>query len=168
MGIIKGRGFFHSGEVKGMAKKESTSVSPLGEINAFLGEGTEFKGILAFEGTVRIDGRLEGEILTKDTLIVGERAVLNAEINVGTIIISGKITGNITAGERLEINSTGQVFGNIKTPTLVIAEGVIFQGSCEMPAHGEVMIQPEEKKVSKIDHPRKEIREKENIAVAVN
>ncbi|MFH0924738.1 MAG: polymer-forming cytoskeletal protein [bacterium] len=146
-----------------MRKKEGVGVSNIvGEINAFLGEGTEFKGILAFEGTVRIDGKLEGEIVTTDTLIVGEQAILNAEINVGIIVISGKITGNITAKQKIEINKTGQVFGNVKTPSLVIEEGVVFQGSCEMPSKGEVMVEKEGGKVSRIDQ-RKD-RDKEAIA----
>jgi len=103
-----------------------------GEINAFLGENTNFKGVLAFEGTVRIDGRLEGEIISKDTVIIGENAIVNAEINVGTVIISGKVTGDIMATDSLEITSPGEVHGNIKTPTLLIEKGVIFQGTCEM------------------------------------
>jgi cytoskeletal protein CcmA (bactofilin family) len=122
-----------------MEKKDSPGNSR-GELKAFLGEGTDFKGVLAFEGTVRIDGKLEGEIITDDTLIVGERAIVNAEINVGCIAISGKITGNITAKERIDIHSSGEVYGNIQTPILTIEEGVIFQGHCEMR-------NPEEKKI---------------------
>jgi len=122
-----------------MLKKNSSDIvfkerttNNRGEIKAFLGEGTDFKGVLAFEGTVRIDGKLEGEIITNDTLIIGERAVVNAEINVGCVAISGKVTGNITAKERIDIHSTGEVYGDIQTPVLTIEEGVIFQGNCNM------------------------------------
>ena len=107
------------------------------DINAFLGEGTDFKGVLAFEGAVRIDGKLEGEIVSEDTLIVGERAVVNAEIHVGTIVISGKISGDITAKKRIDIKASGEVCGNLKTPILTIEEGVIFQGTCDMRRGGE-------------------------------
>jgi cytoskeletal protein CcmA (bactofilin family) len=103
-----------------------------GDLKAFLGEGTSFKGVLAFEGTVRIDGKLEGEIITNDTLIIGEKAIVNAELNVGCIALSGKVTGNITAKERVDVHSSGEVYGNIKTPILTIEEGVIFQGQCDM------------------------------------
>jgi cytoskeletal protein CcmA (bactofilin family) len=103
-----------------------------GELKAFLGEGTNFKGVLAFEGTVRIDGKLEGEVVTNDTLIIGEKAIVNAEINVGSIAINGKITGNITAKDRVDIHSSGEVYGNIQTPVLTIEEGVVFQGQCNM------------------------------------
>ena len=102
------------------------------EFSGFMGEGTNFKGILGFNGTFRIDSEFEGEIVTSDTLIIGESAVISAEITVGTIYISGKVIGNITAKERVEINSTGEVYGNIKTPVLVIDEGVIFEGNCAM------------------------------------
>ena len=107
-------------------------VGSRGEIRAFLGEGTEFKGILTFDGTVRIDGKLEGEILTKDTLIIGETAAVNAEINVHTIVISGVVRGNINSTGKVEIHRPGKLFGNIKTPSLYIEEGVIFEGNCAM------------------------------------
>jgi len=113
-----------------MSKKEASAAR--GEIKAFLGEGTDFKGILTFEGVVRIDGKLEGEVVTKDTLIVGESAVINAEISVHTIVISGTVRGNITATGKIEIQRPGKVFGNLKTPNLFIEEGVLFEGGCSM------------------------------------
>ena len=134
-------------------------------INAFLGEGTDFKGILAFEGAVRVDGKLEGEIHSEDTLIVGEHAVINAEIRVGSIVISGKISGDITASKRVDIKSSGEVYGNIQTPVLTIEEGVIFQGTCDMRKNGAkpAMALPETKSAAgkseaaiQIDSPRQE------------
>jgi len=120
------------------------TAAPRGEIKAFLGEGTDFKGVLTFEGTVRIDGKMEGEIHTKDTLIVGESAVVSAEINVNTIAISGVVRGNITATGKIEIQRPGKLFGNVKTPSLRIEEGVIFEGSCSMshPAGEEKRVPP--------------------------
>lgn len=114
-----------------MSKKKNEQ-SESKEIKAFLGEGTEFKGTLSFEGTVRVDGRLEGEVVTSDTLIVGEKARINAEIHVGTLIALGKITGNISASKKIKIHSSCELNGNIKTPSLFIEEGAIFEGSCEM------------------------------------
>ena len=88
-----------------MSRKEP--VAARGEIKAFLGEGTDFKGILTFEGTVRVDGQLEGEVYTKDTLIVGESATVNAEINVNTIVISGVVRGNINATGKIVVHRPG-------------------------------------------------------------
>jgi cytoskeletal protein CcmA (bactofilin family) len=143
-----------------MNKKEATVAR--GEIKAFLGEGTDFKGILTFEGTVRIDGKLEGEVYTKDTLIVGESAVVGAEINVHTIVISGVVKGNINATGKIEVHRPGKLFGNVKTPSLYIEEGVIFEGNCSM-AYDVA----EEKKVSPITtQPDEEESEKEDKTLA--
>jgi len=101
-------------------------------LNAFLGEGTAFKGTLTFEGTVRIDGRLEGEIFTKDTLVVGEGATVEATVHAGVLVIGGTVNGNITAEKKAELHSGARLFGNISTPVLSIAEGVTFEGSCTM------------------------------------
>jgi cytoskeletal protein CcmA (bactofilin family) len=102
------------------------------EINAFLGKDTEFEGKLSFKGAVRIDGHFTGEIFTEGTLIVGELAVIESNIHVSHIIISGEIRGNIIADNRIEIHPPGKVFGNIQAPTVVIEEGVIFEGNCRM------------------------------------
>lgn len=102
------------------------------EITAFLGKGTEFKGLLSFEGTIRVDGKVEGEIVSNDTLIAGDGATLQGEITVGTIISSGKVIGNITASQKVHILAPGNIQGNIDTPKLIIEEGVTFNGECKM------------------------------------
>ena len=143
-----------------MNKKEPTVAR--GEIKAFLGEGTDFKGILTFEGTVRVDGKLEGEVYTKDTLIVGESAVVAAEINVHTIVISGVVKGNINATGKIEVHRPGKLFGNVKTPSLYIEEGVIFEGNCAMAYDAA-----EENKVSPITaQSDREEQEKEDMSAA--
>ncbi len=103
------------------------------EIKTFLGQGTEFQGTLSFEGTIRIDGKLSGEVVSQDTLIVGEDAEVDAEISVGVLISRGKIKGNVKVSGRLELHDTSELRGNIATPRLLIAEGAVFHGSCEMP-----------------------------------
>jgi cytoskeletal protein CcmA (bactofilin family) len=115
-----------------MLKKGSGVSAEHAEITAFLGKGTEFKGVLSFEGTIRVDGRVEGEVLSKDTLIAGDEAHLQGEISVGTIISSGKIVGNVSASQKAHILAPGVIEGNIKTPKLIIEEGVTFDGKCEM------------------------------------
>ncbi len=102
------------------------------DIRAFLGEQTSFEGKLIFEGTVRIDGKFQGEIHTEDVVIIGETAEVNAEINAGEIIISGTVRGNVYAKNSLEILAPGKVYGNILTPKLTIQEGVVFEGTCRM------------------------------------
>ena len=102
------------------------------EINAFLGGDTEFEGKLSFKGAVRIDGNFKGEIFTEGTLIVGESAVIESSIHVSHIIISGEVRGNIIADKRIEIHAPGKVVGNIETPTVLMEEGIIFEGNCKM------------------------------------
>jgi len=101
-----------------------------------LGKGSEFEGKLSFEGTVRVDGKLTGEIFTDDVLIVGEGAEVNAEVTVGAIVIQGTVRGNITAKRSVEIHSPGRVRGNINTPSLFIEKGVFFDGQCQMDSSG--------------------------------
>ncbi len=102
--------------------------SVVGEINTLLGRGSEFEGKLTFEGTVRIDGKLKGEVFSDDVLVVGEGAMLEAEVDIGEIIIQGTVVGNIRAKRSVEIHAPGRVEGDITTPELQIAKGVIFEG----------------------------------------
>lgn len=107
-----------------------------GELNGFLDKGSSFRGDLEFDDTLRIDGRFNGKITSKHELIVGETAVIDAEIHVGRIAISGTVHGTIRADEKIEIHRAGRVFCEIETPALVIEEGATFQGSCSMPKAG--------------------------------
>jgi cytoskeletal protein CcmA (bactofilin family) len=88
--------------------------------------------VLSFEGTIRVDGKVDGEVVSKDTLIAGDGAFLQGEISVGTFITSGTVVGNITASQKVHVIAPGNIQGNIKTPKLIIEEGVTFDGKCEM------------------------------------
>jgi cytoskeletal protein CcmA (bactofilin family) len=125
--------------------KKGSGTPEQSEITAFLGKGTEFKGVLSFEGTVRVDGKVEGEVISKDTLIAGDGALLQGEITVGTIISSGKVIGNINAGQKAHILAPAHIQGNIRTPKLIIEEGVIFDGKCEMTGKAAEQKAPEQK-----------------------
>jgi cytoskeletal protein CcmA (bactofilin family) len=103
-----------------------------GELNGFLDRGATFKGEMEFEDTMRIDGRFNGRIVSKNELIVGESAHIEGDIHVGRIAISGTVVGKIVADQRVEIHRNGKVFSDIDTPALIIEEGAIFQGNCVM------------------------------------
>lgn len=100
----------------------------LGEITTLLGRGASFEGKLTFEGTVRIDGRFRGEVFSDDVLVIGEGAVVEAEIDIGEIIVQGTVIGNIKAKRSIEIHAPGRVKGDITTPSLQIDKGVVFEG----------------------------------------
>ncbi|MCL5259329.1 MAG: polymer-forming cytoskeletal protein [Nitrospirae bacterium] len=101
-------------------------------IIAFLGKETYFKGYLHFEGTVRIDGKLEGEIVSKDVLIIGEGANIKGDIKVQKVVCGGNVTGTIESTEAVQLVKPSNVHADIKTPVLSIEEGVIFNGNCRM------------------------------------
>lgn len=107
-------------------KKEET------KINAFLGKNTNFNGTLIFDGLVRIDGALEGNIKTDDTLILSESSKVKADIEAGIAKISGTFTGNVTAKEKVELFKPASITGTIRSPLLFIEEGVILNGTVEM------------------------------------
>jgi len=109
------------------------------QINAFLGQETEFEGNLSFKGIVRIDGRFKGEITTEGTLIVGETGIINSDIHASCVVISGEVHGRIVAGEKIEILAPGKVFGDIEAPSVTINAGVIFEGNCHTQKQDEVV-----------------------------
>ena len=119
-----------------MLKREDISSVPAasGDLNALLGRGSEFEGKLTFEGTVRIDGKFTGTIVTNDVLVVGEGAKVSAEITCGTIIVHGEINGNIKAKSAVELHHPARMRGNVESPSLMIEKGVIFEGQSKMEA----------------------------------
>jgi cytoskeletal protein CcmA (bactofilin family) len=100
--------------------------------NTFIAKGSEFVGKLTFEGTVRIDGKIEGEIFSKGTLVIGPGADIKAKINVDSVVISGNVKGNVTARKKVELRAPGKLYGNITTSSLMVEQGVIFEGACKM------------------------------------
>ncbi len=97
-----------------------------------LGRETNFQGTLRFTESLRILGRFSGEIISPGRLVVEEGAEVKASIRVGSVVVGGVIRGNITAKNKLEMLATGKVIGNIRTAKLKIADGVVFEGKCEM------------------------------------
>lgn len=102
------------------------------KIATTLGKETVFAGIMRFTDSLKINGKLEGEIVSTGTLYIEDSAVINANIQVGSVVVAGIVNGNIIATDKLEILTSGKVFGNIRTARLRIADGVVFKGKCEM------------------------------------
>ena len=103
-----------------------------GELNGFLDRGSSFTGDLEFEDTMRIDGRFNGKITSKNELIVGETAVIDGDVHVGRIAISGTVKGKVKADQKIEIHRSGKVYADLDTPALIIEEGAVFQGICAL------------------------------------
>lgn len=101
-------------------------------VTGVIDQGCEFEGKLCFYGTVRINGVFKGEIFTPDTLVIGEDARVQGQIDAGVVIISGEVTGTIRAKHRVEVHRPAVFRGDIHTPSLSVDDGVIFEGSSRM------------------------------------
>lgn len=101
-------------------------------LNGLLDKGSSFEGKLMFDGTVQINGDFKGEILSDGALVVGQEAQISARIQVDTLIVDGSVQGEIEAKKKVELHRGSRLIANIVTPTLVIEEGAIFQGQCQM------------------------------------
>lgn len=99
---------------------------------AFVGKGVAFNGAISYSGTVRIDGSLDGEIQTDGTLLVGPEAIITAKVSAGTIVCMGKITGDVTAKEKIKLLAPAVLNGGVKTPKFSIEDGVLFNGTVQM------------------------------------
>jgi cytoskeletal protein CcmA (bactofilin family) len=98
-----------------------------------LGQGTRFEGVLAFEGRVRVDGFVKGRVVSDGVLIVGPSAEVDAEIEVGTLIVrGGTVRGEVTAKRLVEVYAPSKVFANVRTVQLFLDKGASFDGTCTM------------------------------------
>ena len=113
-----------------MAKNEDHKGAE--RITTTLGRETDFNGVRRFKDSLKIDGAFSGEIVSTGFLYVEQGASITANIRVGSVVVGGTVKGNIEATEKLEMLATGKVFGNIRTAKLKIADGVVFEGKCEM------------------------------------
>ncbi len=101
-------------------------------VNSIIGEGTTLNGDFELNGLLRIDGVFFGKVRTNGKVLIGKNGIAECEIVAGTVVVGGKVKGEIFATEKITLLSTGELIGNIRTPRLIIEEGVIFDGKCEI------------------------------------
>lgn len=123
------------------------------EGRAYLDRGSKITGKISFEGPARIDGQVDGEINAKDSLMIGESAVVTAQIRAASVSVAGKVSGDIVATQRIEIRPSAKVSGNITAPVLSVQEGALFEGHCSMQPEGiredrKVTVFPKEERVA--------------------
>ncbi len=116
--------------------KRRASTRSRKKLTAFLDEGSEIEGKYTFSGTVLLNGKFQGEIASPDTLIIGERGVVNASVRAGTLVVNGELVGDVHASERVELAGKARVFGDLESPVIILEEGVMFEGHCRMPKPG--------------------------------
>jgi cytoskeletal protein CcmA (bactofilin family) len=115
-----------------MWRWRNKKLHPDHEATSVIDEGCEFDGRLTFVGTLIVNGKLKGELISSSTLVVGETGEVEADVRAGTIILAGQVSGHVTARERVELRKSARVYGDIVSPVLVLEEGVIFDGHCNM------------------------------------
>jgi cytoskeletal protein CcmA (bactofilin family) len=102
------------------------------DLSAYIDEASEIQGKYTFSGTVMLNGKLTGEIWSDDTLIIGEKGVVNASVRAGIVLVNGEVRGNILGTERVELRGSARVYGDVEAPVVVVEEGVLFEGHCRM------------------------------------
>jgi len=107
------------------------------KVDTILGKDSHFQGTLHSDGVLRVDGKFEGEIHHRGDLIIGEAAMVVANIKARHVTVAGEVRGNIHAEGRLELVNTARVYGDVSMGNLVVAEGAVFQGRSEMKEDGK-------------------------------
>lgn len=111
-------------------RKKSEAFSE--QVETLIGHTTALKGSLTSSGALRIDGKFEGDIATTADLIVGDAGQVIATISAKNAMIAGAVTGNMDVNDKLELLPSAKVIGDLKVGTLIIGEGAVFKGNCEM------------------------------------
>ena len=140
----------------GPSEKTATPVRPaapaMTEARAYLDSGSKISGKLSFDAATRIDGQVDGEIFGKDSITIGESAVVTAQVRAASIIVAGKVSGDIVATQRIEIRPSAKVIGNLTAPVLVVHEGALFEGHCSMQPEaaqsGKVTVFPKDERAA--------------------
>jgi cytoskeletal protein CcmA (bactofilin family) len=114
-----------------MARKDNPSA-----MDSILGSGSKCNGSLKVEGGLRIDGAIDGEVVVTGTLTVGREGIITGDVTVGQAIVGGTIRGTMRIDGQLELQSGSRVEGDIFTRSLVIEDGVFFEGNCRMSREG--------------------------------
>jgi cytoskeletal protein CcmA (bactofilin family) len=121
-----------------MKKEKNTD-----RISTFIGADASIDGTIEFKGTIRVDGRVKGNISSNGgTVVVGEKGVVNAEISVNVVVVMGEVNGSIEAKERIEVYPPGRLSGDIQSPIVSIEPGGIFNGNCVMKPNMESASKP--------------------------
>ena len=129
-----------------LSKKGELQKVTIDESKTVLGSNAVFKGELTFKGTLCIDWEFEGKLTTSDKLIVAEEGSVVANIEAGTVICRGKITGNVIASQKVEIHSTGKILGDVYTPALMMELGAVIHGKSNMSDSVTELIPPPTRK----------------------
>jgi cytoskeletal protein CcmA (bactofilin family) len=118
------------GVLSRLGRRLRRSSSARGSLTAFIDDATEIDGKYRCTGTVMLNARFKGEIVSTGTLIIGDKATVEANIDAVVVVVSGEVIGKLVATERVELRASATLVGDIESPVLVIEEGARFDGQC--------------------------------------
>jgi len=115
-----------------LGKKNFEEATVGGNLNTIIGKGSTFEGSLKVQSTLRVDGKVKGNVTTSDSLVVGKDGMIDGEISVRNAIVGGKLKGKLIASGKVVLEANSAFKGELKTTKLVIDEGALFEGNCSM------------------------------------
>ncbi|MDD5687958.1 MAG: polymer-forming cytoskeletal protein [Elusimicrobia bacterium] len=130
----------------------------IGKVETIISEGTEIKGDVSSEKSMRIDGLVDGHILESNGVIIGKTGKITGDVKAEFIVIGGEVSGNVIATDNLELLPTARIYGDIKAQTLSVQEGAIFEGKCTMNAKKEVNKDVDIEKTEKPEKTEKHVK----------
>lgn len=137
-----------------LSKDKKKTSAETTTISTLLGRDTVIEGTLQFKETIRVDGQIKGKLISSEgSVIVGENAVIDADMQVAVAVIRGTVNGRVEAKERIEIYAPAQVTGDICAPSIAIDSGVVFNGNCQMKSQTSTVNKPFEN-MPKDQHPK--------------
>lgn len=120
------------------SNKPNLQSSNPDKINTLIGKDTVFQGTITATGTIRVEGKVNGEIKTKGDLVIGETGELEASVEANNVLLAGYLKGDIHAEGKVDLAPTGKLYGDMKVKNLLIEEGATFKGNCTMELKGEL------------------------------
>lgn len=126
-----------------LGKKESEDFDRSGDLNTIIGKGSVVEGNVKVQNSMRVDGRIKGQVMASDSIVVGKEGEIEGELRVKNIIIGGRVKGKIFASGKVVLEARSVFQGELKTAKLVIDDGATFDGTCSMTEGGKILALPE-------------------------
>jgi cytoskeletal protein CcmA (bactofilin family) len=126
-----------------LGKKDMDDFDKSGDLNTIIGKGSVVEGTVKVQSSLRVDGRIKGQVSTTDSLVIGKEGEIEGEVRVKHAIVGGRIKGKIFASGKVVLEAKSAFHGELKTSKLVIEEGAIFEGVCSMTDDGKMLALPE-------------------------
>lgn len=126
-----------------LGKKESEDFDRSGDLNTIIGKGSVVEGNVKVQNSMRVDGRIKGQVMASDSIVVGKEGEIEGELRVKNIIIGGRVKGKIFASGKVVLEARSVFQGELKTSKLVIDDGATFDGTCSMTEGGKILALPE-------------------------